>query len=181
MLAYAEGFYPMPLREMLSEVDIVMGCSGRTSIRVDDMPYLKDGIVLCSASSKDIEFDLEGFAKLCAIEDLTVKTQRPESRCAIRTYTVKDTDKKFHVLKRGTPIDFLDMPLQGAILDCTCSELFVCMRELADGKHEPGIVSLIDELQIKVATKWLKMHSTTFTDEHRDDKTFSYPESLEWT
>ena len=113
MLAYAEGFYPMPLEDMLNEVDVVVGCSGRRSIRVADLDNIKHGSVLCSASSKDIEFDLKEFADLCDIEDLTEETRRLESRCAIRRYTVRRTGKSFYVLKRGTPIDFLDMPLPG--------------------------------------------------------------------
>jgi S-adenosylhomocysteine hydrolase len=182
MLAYAEGYYPMPLKEMLNEVDVVMGCSGRRSIRTADLHDIKDRSILCSASSKDIEFDLKGFSESCDIEDLTEETQRLESRCAIRKYTVRKTGKRFYVLKRGTPIDFLDMPLQGAILDCTCSELFVCMRELATNPHDPGIISLTDDLQIRVAQEWLRIHSDTFTDESvRQDKTFLYPESWHWT
>jgi S-adenosylhomocysteine hydrolase len=181
MLAYAEGFYPMPLKEMLAEVDVVMGCSGRRSIRVADLPDIRHGSILCSASSKNVEFDLEGFAKLCDIEDLTEETQRLESKCAIRKYTVRETSKVFYVLKRGTPIDFLDMPLQGAVLDSTCSELFVCMRELAMNKHDPGIIPLTENLQVEVAKEWLRIHSGTFIDEDdQSDKTFFYPESWNW-
>jgi adenosylhomocysteinase len=181
MLAYAEGFYPMPLKEMLKEVDVVMGCSGRRSIRGADLDDIKHGSVLCSTSSKDVEFDLKRFAEFCDIEDLTEETQRLESRCAIRKYTVRNTGKSFYVLKRGTPIDFLDMPLQGAILDCTCSELFVCMRELATKPHEPGIIPLSKELQVEVAKEWLRMHAEAFDKEsYKVDKTFFYPESWDW-
>lgn len=182
MFAYAQGYYPMPLKEMLNVVDIVMGCSGRRSIRVADLHDIRHGSILCSASSKDIEFDLKGFEKLCDIEDLTEETQRLESRCAIRKYTVRETRKSFYVLKRGTPIDFLDMPLQGAVLDCTCSQLFVCMRELATNRHDPGIVRLTENLQVEVAKEWLRIHSGTFVDEgDQSDKTFFYPESWHWT
>jgi S-adenosylhomocysteine hydrolase len=178
MLAYAQGYFPMPLAQLLSEVDIVMGCSGRRSIRVADINDLKDGIVMCSASSKNIEFDLDGFASLCDIENIAVGTA---SRCAIQKYAVRKTGKRFYILDYGTPIDFLDMPLQGAILDCTCSELFVCMRELASSDHKPGIISLTEDLQVTVSKKWLRTHSEVFSNiAAKGDKVFHFPESWYW-
>jgi len=178
MLAYAQGYFPMPLAQLLAEVDIVMGCSGRRSIRTADIDDLRNGIILCSASSKNIEFDLDGFGRLCDIEE--VAAGRP-GRCAIQKYRVKKNGRWFYVLDYGTPIDFLDMPLQGAILDCTCSELFVCMRELASKEHKPGIISLTDDLQITVAKKWLPTHSEVFsTSASCNDKAFYFPESWYW-
>ncbi len=177
MLAYAAGYYPMPLSQLLNEVDVVVGCSGRRSIRLADIDDLKDGIVLCSASSKDIEFDLKGFASVCDIELIS----EPSARCPIERYVKRDTGRSFYVLNRGTPIDFLDLSLQGAILDCTCSELFVCMRYLATGGHSPGIISLTEDLQTMVAQRWLKKHSETFSNRNAaKDKVFSYPASLDW-
>jgi adenosylhomocysteinase len=179
MLAYAEGYFPIPLKELLNEVDIVMGCSGRRSIRTADIDDLKEGIILCSASSKDIEFDLEGFKELCTIETITAGD---DSTCAIQKYTVNKTGKFFYILDYGTPIDFLDMPLQGAILDCTCSELFVCMRELSENKHSSGIISLTENLQTTIAQKWLRIHSEVFSHEDaKEDKVFFFPESWNWT
>jgi len=178
MLAYAEGFYPMPLKKMLGEVDILMGCSGRRSVRAADIDDLKDGVILCSGASKDIEFDLKGFAEVCDIEDID---NGRDNRCVIQKYTVRKTGRKFYILKKGTPIDFLDMSLQGAILDCTCSELFACMRELATNPHEPGIIPLTDNLQTMVAQKWLKIHSELFSMVNaQSDKTFYFPESWNW-
>jgi len=178
MLAYAQGYFPMPLSQLLSEADIVMGCSGRRSIRMADLNSLKDGIILASASSKDIEFDLVGFGKVC---DITKVNAAATGACAIQKYTVRATGKCFYVLDYGTPIDFLDMPLQGAILDCTCSELFVCIRELASNPHKPGIIGLTDDLQIAVAKKWLRIHSALFSTElAKDDKVFFFPESWYW-
>lgn len=179
MLAYGRGFYPMPLAQLLSESDIVMGCSGRRSIRVADINDIKNGAILCSASSKDIEIDLKGFSKLCEVEDITPKG---DDLCPIHKYTVRKTGKIFYILKNGTPIDFLDMPLQGAILDCTFSELFVCMRELSQNPHQPGVLELSDDLQVAVAKQWLPTYAETFsTNEAASDKVFSYPESWHWT
>ncbi|GLZ86699.1 hypothetical protein Pres01_27500 [Metapseudomonas resinovorans] len=179
MLAYGRGFYPMPLKQLLQESSIVMGCSGRRSIRVADLDDIKDGALLCSASSKDIEFDLKGFSQLCDVVDLTPMYP---GACPIERYTVRKTGKSFYILKYGTPIDFLDMPLQGAVLDCTFSELFVCIRELATSIHTPGIIELADSLQTLVAKKWLPTYMETFSQaEDQQDKTFHFPDSWNWS
>ena len=178
MLAFGRGYYPLPLSQLLSESDIVMGCSGRRSIRAVDIGDIKDGAILCSASSKNIEFDLTGFSKLCEITDITPSGSKA---CPIEKYTVKATGKSFYILDHGTPIDFLDMPLQGAILDCTCSELFVCIRDLATHKRAPGIIELTDELQVSVAKKWLRIQTEAFASAlASEDKTFRFPESWNW-
>lgn len=177
MLGFGRGFYPMPLAQLLQESDIVMGCSGRRSVRVADLHDIKNGAILCSASSKDIEFDLVGFSKFCKVEDITPQGDV----CPIQKYTIQETGKFFYVLKYGTPIDFLDNPLQGSVLDCTFSELFVCMRELASKKYPSEVVELADELQLPVAKQWLKTYAETFsTKEAETDKAFFFPESWNW-
>ena len=177
MLGYGRGYYPLPLTQLLNESDIIMGCAGRRSIRVADLPDIKDGAILCSASSKNIEFDLAGFATLCDVTDLTPSG----AHCPIERYTVRSTGKSFFILDKGTPIDFLDMPLQGAILDCTCSELFVCMRDLAISARSPGIIELTDDLQTVVAKKWLRLQSEAFAAvAASQDKAFFYPDSWDW-
>ena len=178
MLAYGRGLYPMPLKQLLQESDIIVGASGRRSVRVDDLPDINHGAILVSAASKDIEFDLKGFAEHCDIANLTPQP----GACPVERYTVRATGKFFYVLKHGTPIDFLDLPLQGAVLDCTFSELFVCMRELATRPHPPGLVELADDLQVQVAQKWLPSYIRTYAQpEDGSDKAFHYPASWDWT
>lgn len=73
------------------------------------------------------------------------------------------------------------MPLQGAILDCTCSELFTGKRELSSKVHAPGVIPLTDGLHVAVSKEWLQIHSQTFEVPGAEkDKVFFYPESWEW-
>lgn len=151
MLAHVQGFDPRPLAHLLSTVDVVVGCSGRCSVTAADVPSMKDGLILCSGSSKDVEFDLVGFRALC---DVT----RLDGPCPVEQYTVRTTGRCFYLLDHGTPIDFLDNPLQPPMLDCTYAQLFACMRELAAGDRPAGLTSLSPHWQSALAKRWLPLY-----------------------
>lgn len=167
MSAKVEGFFPMPLHELLPESDLVLGCTGQTSIRLVDMPFLKDGAILASASSKDVEFALDDFKRECVVEqfsDLVWRFTQPNG-------------KKFYVLLNGTPINFRDGSILGTILDMIYCELFVCMREVATKKAPIGLSKSPPPIQDEVAKAWLKHHSDDFI-KAIDDKVWAYPDSL---
>ena len=80
MSAKVEGLFPRPLHDLS---DLVVGCTGQTSIRLVDMPFIKDGATLASASSKAIEFALADFEKECEVEkfsDLVWRFKQPTER-----------------------------------------------------------------------------------------------------
>lgn len=167
MSAKVEGFFPCPLHQLLPDADIVVGCTGQTSIRLVDMPYIKDGAVLASASSKSVEFALPDFEKACSVEkfsDLIWRFTQPNG-------------KKFYVLLQGTPINFRDGSILGTILDMIYCELFVCMREVAAGRAPIGLSKSPPPIQDEVSKAWLKEHSEDFR-KFDTDKAWDFPESL---
>lgn len=169
MRARVEGFHPLPLHALLPQADLVVGCTGQTSIRLIDMEHIKDGAILVSASSKDIEFALDDFKSACT----AFEEQAPH----IWTLTQKN-GKSFSVLNAGTPVNFRDKSILGTILDMIYCELFVCMRTVAAGKAPTGLTHSPPVIQDEVAKTWLRAHSPTFAD-HPDDKVWDYPESLD--
>lgn len=170
MRAKVEGFFPLPLHELLPKCDVIVGCTGQTSIRLVDMDFIKDGAMLVSASSKNIEFALDDFKANCtAVVAVNEVTQK---------YTKKN-GKIFYVLNNGTPINFRDKSILGTILDMIYCELFVCMREVADGNIENGLHHSPPYVQDEVAKAWLKEHSPVFAG-HKDEKVWDYPESLKF-
>jgi len=88
MRAKVEGFFPLPLHDLLPKSEVVIGCTGQTCIRLVDMPKIRDGAILASASSKTVEFALEDFAKHCAVDDVSDVVKR---------FTQKD-GRAFYVL-----------------------------------------------------------------------------------
>jgi adenosylhomocysteinase len=168
MRAKVEGFSPLPLHELLPNSDLVVGATGQTSIRLVDMAHIKDGAILASASSKDVEFALDDFEKACAkVEDLSD---------VIRRFTQKD-GSTFHVLYKGTPINFRDKSILGTILDMIYCELFVCMRFVAAGKAAVGLGKSPAAIQDEVAKAWMRAHSEDFSNAPKD-KVWTYPDSL---
>lgn len=167
MSARVEGFFPMPLHDLLPDSDLVVGCTGQTSIRLVDMPFIKDGAVLASASSKAVEFAISDFEKECELEkfsDLVWRFKQPNG-------------KRFYVLLKGTPINFRDGSILGTILDMIYCELFVCMREVAAKRAPIGLSKSPPPIQDEVAKAWLRAHSEDFPLSP-DDKVWDYPESL---
>lgn len=168
MRAKVEGFFPLPLYELLNQCDLIVGATGQTSIRLVDMEHIKNGAVLVSASSKNIEFALDDFESNCvSIEQINEVT---------RKYT-QNNGKHFYVFYNGTPINFRDKSILGTILDMIYSELFVCMRELTTGKYSNGLHHSPPHIQDEVAKAWLMSHSPSFSS-HIEDKIWDYPESL---
>lgn len=166
--AKVEGFFPLPLHVLLSEAELIIGCTGQTSIRAVDMEYIKDGAILVSASSKDVEFALKDFSCMCSnVEDIND---------VVRRYTQYD-GRIFYVLNRGTPINFRDGSILGTILDLIYCEIFACIREVAKGRVSEGLHKSPPEIQNEVAKLWLQQHSDTFFRAN-DDKVWTYPDSL---
>ena len=169
MRAKVEGFFPLPLHELLPTCDLVVGATGQTSIRLVDMEHIKHGASLVSASSKDIEFALDDFKKHCAsVERVNSVTEK---------YT-QENGKVFYVLNNGTPINFRDKSILGTILDMIYCELFVCMRELVKSKFSKGLHHSPPYIQDEVAKAWVNNHSPLFS-KYPDEKIWNYPDSLD--
>lgn len=167
MSAKVEGFFPRPLHSLLPECDLVLGCTGQTSVRLVDMPFIKDGAILASASSKAIEFALADFEAQCTVEKFSDVVWR----------FTQPNRKRFFLLLQGTPVNFRDGSILGTILDMIYCELFLCMREVAAKRAPIGLSKSPGPIQDEVAKAWLRAHSEDFPNA-ADDKIWEYPDSL---
>ena len=130
ILAQVLGFFPRPLKALLEQSQIVVGCTGQTSVRLVDMPHIRDGALLVSASSKQVGFAVADFAEHCEV------SKRSE---LVTKYVQKENGKTFYILNEGKPVNFRDHSIIGTILDLIYSELFLCMRKIATGRVTPGL------------------------------------------
>lgn len=163
-----EGFKISPLQKLLSECDLIIGCTGKTSLWEEDIPFIKPNAILASASAKDEEFDLNAFSRACKLDKLN---------SVVWKYT-KSKDLPFYLLNQGTPINFRDRSILGPILDMIYSELFLCMKEVAYGNPLLGLQHSPDYIHTLVAKNWLEVFEESFLN-CREDRSWSFPNSLE--
>lgn len=162
-----EGFRISPLANLLSESELIIGCTGKTSIREEEIPYIGEQAILVSGSAKNEEFDLNAFDRICTKEELSPIVWR---------YTKPD-GKIFYVLNKGTPVNFRDRSILGFILDMIYSELFLCMGHLVEGVTPNGLQHSPASIHTEVAKTWLSIYEKEFSD-NEEDQLWKFPESL---
>lgn len=143
-----EGHEIMSLQQILKHSDLIIGCTGKTSILAKDVSSIKNHAILVSASAKNEEFDLDAFETLCkkeVINDVVWK------------YTQKD-GRYFYLLNQGTPVNFRDRSILGSILDLIYSELFLCMCYVAFKNPGKGLQHSPSEIHNAVAKTWLQIN-----------------------
>ncbi|MBY0529421.1 MAG: hypothetical protein K2P51_04440 [Rhabdochlamydiaceae bacterium] len=165
--ARMEGHRIAPLQKILSESDLIIGCTGKTSVRAEELQYIRDQAVLVSASAKNEEFDLHAFEEECEREEISKVVWR---------YKQKD-GRCFYLLNQGTPVNFRDRSVLGSILDMIYSELFLCMHLLAQGTTAPGLQHSPSSIHTEVAQSWLEVYEPAFTNAS-EDKVWRYPNCL---
>lgn len=165
-----EGYGIMPLRQLLETSDLVIGCSGKTSVRREDVKNIRHNCVLVSASSKQVEFEVAAFEEDCSAELLSPLVKR---------YVKKDGNS-FYLLNNGAPINFRDNSVLGSILDMVYSELFLCMNLLAQGGVSQGLHLSPPALHAAVGKAWLSAYSDEFYCD-QEDRLWSFPKTMEDT
>lgn len=141
--AVVHGFRVGTRKELLPWAEVVVGVSGHRSVSVEDLPLLRDGVVLASGSSKQVEFDVEGLTR--AATSVTDLDEVRELRVADRTV---------FLLNDGKPVNFLEQSILGSVLDLVYSELYLCTRQLARQPHLAGLHRLSPGLQQQLAQCW---------------------------
>ncbi len=146
--AFVEGLEPDDREAVLRKSDVLIGVSGQCSITADDVPLLKDGVILASGSSKRVEFDVDGLH--AAASDVT--TDRGLTKLIIGGKTI-------WLLNDGTPINFADQGVLGHVLDLVYTELYMCIRKLSEGRCPLGLQTLDRAEHEAIADVWRHIYS----------------------
>jgi adenosylhomocysteinase len=143
--ALAEG-YAIPERDAcLANADLILGAAGRRSWSPQDIDATRDGAILASCSSKDVEFEVDAMRSAFACRDLS------DDVC-----TVSASGKRFHFLYNGRPVNFRDGANLGPILTLLQGEMLLALAELFGGDHRPGIGSPDPVGRLGVVEDWLR-------------------------
>jgi adenosylhomocysteinase len=146
--ALLRGLHVGSRTDLLGWADVVIGVSGRCSLGVEDLPFLRDGSVLLSGSSKQVEFDVDG---LCEAAD-SIRQSQEVTQLTVSGRTV-------HLVDRGRPVNFLEQSVLGSVLDLVYSELYLCTRELVRAPRPAGLHRLSPDLQRILARNWREEYS----------------------
>ncbi len=133
--------------ELLRTSDVIVGVSGHRSLSGADIPLLKDGVVLASGSSKQVELDVHALS----LHGALLNEKPPVKHYEIHGKTV-------FLLNDGMPINFLEQSVLGGVLDLVYTELYMCVRALSLGDVPVGLGSLSMDQQREIAEVWRMFH-----------------------
>ncbi len=141
------------LKKHLSKFDLIIGCSGETSLSPSHFKFFKKNAILASISSSDREFDAVSFRKLC-----------PQIFNCHTTLKVNDT----YLLNCGFPINFdKDFDLidtddfqltRGLVLASLCQARLV-------NSTANGWLQINENIQQFILKEWKKLGKSRFMNE----------------
>ena len=164
--AHFEGYRVLPLHKLLEQSELIVGCTGKTSIRKEDVHKIRHNSILVSASSKHEEFDLEALGEECVHEDLSP---------IVRRYVQRD-GREFYLLNKGSPINFRDRSILGFILDMIYSELFLCMKLISQKSLSNGLHLSPSTIHAEVGKRWIGAYAHEFLSSP-EDKIWGFPDT----
>lgn len=144
--AREEGYIVPEREEAFSRADIIIGCTGNRCLETSDIKYLKEGCLLVSGSSRQIEFPYEELVPYITSVHADVAVEKFEY-----------DGKTFHIAFKGQPINFYyDIPL-GEIFEIPMVGLVQAVIYGLSGKAGNGIHHLPVEQQAIVAEAFPKV------------------------
>jgi adenosylhomocysteinase len=146
--ARANGCKVASLNRLLAEADLVVGATGHCSLNASSFASLKDGVVLASASSRQIEFDIHFLKKSFQQERIAPDVER----------YLGANGRSVYLFSEGYPVNFRDFSVLGDVLDAVYSELFLCVRELFEGRASVGLSDSWASIHAEVAEAWCDCH-----------------------
>ncbi|OGH15196.1 MAG: hypothetical protein A2860_04225 [Candidatus Levybacteria bacterium RIFCSPHIGHO2_01_FULL_37_33] len=142
--AYFEGFRIVKKIDALSTANIIIGCSGKQSIKFNELRFINNGALLVSGSSKQVEFPYD------KIKEHIVRNQ------GVELDEVKVAGKNFFIAYKGQPINFLHDSALGDIFEIQMSLLCSCIEYGLKSKLKPGIYNIPIEYQRAIAKQYVE-------------------------
>lgn len=147
--------------EALHEAELVVGATGSSSLASADLPLLKDGVVLASMSSGQIEFPLDDIRRLAnGLRPFQVTSDRQPHG---DTYWMK-WGRTITVLDGGRPLNLgVAAGPEAACFDLVMAVILVGLAEVAAGCFDGkvGLQNCFDDLiqRHNLASLYMALHS----------------------
>jgi adenosylhomocysteinase len=152
ILALAGGLTSPARDDALCGADLIVGCSGATSLESDDLALLRPGCVLASGSSRQSEIDIGDRERRAIIDGpiglpLVEAVALPDGGDAYLTYA-------------GFPANFADGAAIGPFLRLSQAEILVAISSLTARHLGPGLCEVADGDRSTLADLWLDVYGT---------------------
>jgi len=151
--AMLDGFQAPPRTELFARCQVLLGASGSRSIALEDLCAARDGAIVASGSSKQVEIDV---AELHEHGELVADDGE--------TRALRLGDRTVYLLRDGQPINFHAGNALGPVVDLIYTELYRCLQELASGRPAAGLQELPARDQEEVAAHWCATYGENQTD-----------------
>lgn len=156
--AISEGFQAQDKESAFKYAEIIYGTTGNFSISSSDFKLLRNGTLLVSCSSKDIEFDLEALQQ----------NYKKQNICdGLDVY--KKEDQYFYLAANGRPINFRDGAVIGPILALVQAEIIFAIKQLLEKNLQNEIYETDMACKKVLAEKWLQHFCDGRTGRYRLD------------
>lgn len=148
MEAAARGFRCVDLSTLLSSCDVIVGATGVRSLKMEDIERAKDGVLLCSASSRRIEFPVEELAAESQVQPLSGFVDRH----------VLLSGRSVHLSSKGHPVNFRNISLPAAFSDLMFAQVADSIARVLLGEAITGVQNLSAEDEERIAEEWWRYH-----------------------
>lgn len=142
LLAFSEGFSVGKREELLLKSDVIFGATASKSISMKiDYKFLKEGTILVSCSSRQVEFSMEECELIPHSKNIDV---------------IKINRKKFFLLAQGYPINFIGNFLIGPMIRAMHAEILFAIHHLLRIAEQYGLAVIPIEERTVIAQLWLE-------------------------
>ena len=138
----------------MSTSDVIVGATGLQSLNRTDFATLKEGAIIASASSKRVEFDVDGLLETSIRRMAGVL----DSQCLLLP-----NGRSIFLLADGKPVNFADGAVVGPVINLVQAELLVGLKALLEHQGQDGIFAVHPDDQEILAGKWLQHFVETKT------------------
>ncbi len=145
LLALSRNLKIPDKKHALSNADALFGASGAESVNKEDLPFIKNGCVLFSCSSKQVEFDLN-----------TIKQNYTKLSVHAHLDKYENADNYFYVAGDGHPINFTNgRVLVGPLISIVHGEMLSAISEILALSYDNALQEISDDKKLILADKWI--------------------------
>ncbi|TVQ57766.1 MAG: S-adenosylhomocysteine hydrolase [Rhodobacteraceae bacterium] len=140
-----------------ARAELVVGATGRLSITRALMETLPDGAMVASASSRQIEIDVDWLRSRS-----TTRVDEGVELCRIDDGAAPP--RRLLLINGGFPANFLpgSESVADEMVECILGELIVLQQDLASGRFRPGLHRIRPDQETAVAQLWINQRDAPF-------------------